>query len=142
MSEVLVPYSGEIVNLGDPPECLRLLAEIRDLEGKLRDVKGALTEALSQEFSRQGTKTLAIDGVKAELRGGTEIVWDIEILERLRDLGLPEERMDELVKAEVTYRVNTAVAKQLAAANPDYAAVIERAKTLIPKAQYVSIKSG
>lgn len=142
MSEVLVPYSGQIVNLGDPPECLKLLAEIRELEGKLRDVKGALTEALAQEFSRQGKKTLEVNGIKAELRGGTEIVWDVEVLEQLRDLGLPDERMNELVKVEVTYRVNAAVAKQLAAANRDYAEIIQRAKSEIPKAQYVSIKSG
>lgn len=124
------------------PECLRVLTRIRELERELREAKSLLTDELSLEFSRQGKKTLEFNGVKAELRGGTEIVWDIETLEQLRDLGLPEERMDELVKAEVTYKVNTAVAKQLAAANSDYAAVIASAKTEIPKAQYVSIKSG
>lgn len=142
MSEVLVPYSGQVVDLSDPPECLKLLAEIRELEGKLRDVKGALTEALAGEFSRQGTKTIELNGVKAVLGPDSEIVWDIETLQELRELGLPEERMDALVSTEISYKVNAAVAKQLAGANPAYGDVIERAKNRIPKTPYVSIKRG
>lgn len=140
MSEVLVPYSGQIVSLDDPPECLKLLAEIRELEGKLRDVKGALTEALGHEFSRQGTKTIEMNGVKAVLGPDSEIVWDVEVLEELRELGLPEERMNALVTTEVTYKVNANVAKQLAGANQAYGEVIERAKSRIPKTPYVSIR--
>lgn len=117
-----------------------MLTEIRDLESQLREVKSELTAALTAEFSRQGTRTLEIGGIKAELHGGTQIVWDVEILGELRTLGLPEERMDALVTAEITYKVNTNVAKQLASANPLYASVIERAKSTIPKASYVTIK--
>lgn len=83
---------------------------------------------------------MEVGGFKAELRGGSEIVWDVEILGELRALGLPEERMDALVTAEITYKVNSNVAKQLSAANPQYAEVIERAKTMIPKSSYVTIK--
>jgi hypothetical protein len=137
---LVVPQTGELLSLDDAAGCLRVLTEIRDLETKLREAKAELTTALSAEFSRQGTKTLEIGGVKAELRGGTEVVWDIEVLGELRNLGLPEERMDALVTAEVTYRVNANVAKQLASVNPLYASVIERAKSTIPKASYVSIK--
>lgn len=140
--ELVVPTTGEIVNLDDPAGCLRVLTEIRELEAKLRDAKGALTEALAAEFSRLGTKTIELDGVKAELRGGSEVVWDVEVLERLRDLGLPDERMSALVTTEVTYRVNASVAKQIAAANEQYAEVIERAKSVIPKAAYVTVKRG
>ena len=66
-NEALVPYSGEVVNLDDPPACLKLLVEIRDLEGKLRGLKDDLSEALKLEFSRQGTKTLEMNGIKATL---------------------------------------------------------------------------
>ncbi len=144
MSEfsLVVPHTGQIVDLDDPPACLQLLSEIRDLESRLKEVKADLTTALSAEFSRQGTKTMEMGGLKAELRGGSEIVWDVEVLEELRALGLPEDRMTALVTAEVTYRVNTSVAKQLAAANPSYADVIERARTTVPKASYVTVKKG
>lgn len=138
----IVPYSGEIVNLDDPPACLKLLVEIRELEGKLRDLKDDLTEAVKVEFSRQGKKTLEINGIKATLGADTEIVWDVGILDELRDLGLPEERMDELITAEVKYTVNGAVAKQLAAANPAYAEVVERAKSRVPKKTYIGAKRG
>lgn len=140
--ELVVPTTGEVISLDDPSGCLRALTEIRDLEAKLRDAKGALTEALSAEFSRLGTKTIELDGVKVELKGGSETVWDVEVLERLRDLGLPDERMAALVTTEITYKVNASVAKQIAAANEQYAEVIERAKSTIPKASYITIKRG
>lgn len=142
MSEVLVPYSGEIVKLDDPPGCLKLLSEIRELEGRLRDVKADLTAALTEEFMRQGTKTLELGGIKATLGPDNEIVWDVEVLEELRDLGLPDERMGALVTTEISFKVNAAVAKQLAGANPAYAEVIERAKSRLPKTAYVSVKRG
>lgn len=119
-----------------------MLTDIREMESKLREAKGALTEALAAEFSRQGTKTLELNGIKATLGADSEIVWDIEVLGELRNLGLPEERMDQLVTAEVTYKVNGSVAKQVAAANPAYAEVIERAKGRVPRTPYVSIRRG
>lgn len=144
MSELglIVPTSGEVIDLEDPHACLRVLTEIRDLESKLREAKGALTEALAAEFSRQGTKTLELGGVKAVLGPDSEVVWDIEVLGELRSLGLPEERMDALITTEISYKVNASVAKQLAGANPAYADVIERAKSRVPKTPYVSIKRG
>jgi len=137
----IVPYSGEIVNLDDPQACLKLLVEIRELEEKLRELKDDLTDALKYEFTRQGKKTLEMQGIKATLGADSEIVWDVGILDELRSAGLPEERMDELVTAEVGYRVNANVAKQLAM-NPLYAEVIERAKSRVPKKPYVGAKRG
>jgi hypothetical protein len=141
-SQAIVPYSGEIISLDDPPACLKMLVEIRELEGQLKDLKSDLSDALKLEFSRQGTKTLDINGIKATLGADSEIVWDVGILDELRDLGLPEARMDALVTAEVRYTVNASVAKQLAGANPQYAEVIERAKSRVPKKAYVGVKRG
>jgi hypothetical protein len=140
--ELIVPTTGELLSLDDAAGCLRVLTEIRDLEAKLREAKAELTTALAAEFSRQGTKTLEMNGVKAELRGGSEVVWDIEVLEELRDLGLPEERMDALITTEVTYRVNASEAKRIAAANVAYSEVVERARRVIPKPAYVAVKTG
>lgn len=142
MSELVVPVSGELISFDDPGACLRVLNEIRDLESRLREAKADLTSALTAEFSRQGTKTLEINGLKAELRGGTEVVWDIAVLEELRELGLPEERMDALIKTEITYKVDASQAKRIAAANEQYAEVVARARQVIPKASYVTIKGA
>lgn len=139
--ELVVPYTGEVIDLEDAEGCLRILTEIRELESRLREAKAQLTEALSQEFVRQGTKTLELNGIKAELRGGSEILWDIEILEELRDLGLPEERMDALITAEITHKVNANVAKQLASANEAYKAVVDRARKTVPKSSYIAVKT-
>lgn len=136
------PRTGEIIDLEDPPTCLRVLADIRELESRLREAKAMLTDVLAVEFSRVGTKTLELGGVKATLGPDSEIVWDVGVLQELQALGLPEERMNELVTAEITYKVNANVAKQIAAANTEYAEVIERAKQRIPKTPYVSIKRG
>lgn len=136
-----MPVTGELLSLDDTAGCLRVLTEIRDLESRLREAKAELTGALSVEFQRQGTRTLEINGIKAELRGGSEIVWDIDVLQELAGLGLPEERMGALISTEISYKVNASVAKQLASVNESYSEVINRAKTTIPKASYVSVKS-
>ncbi len=138
----IVPYSGEVVSFEDPPACLKLLVEIRELEGQLRDLKDSLTDALKYEFSRQGTKTLELNGIKATLGADTEVVWDVGVLYELRDHGLPEERMNDLITEEIQYKVNASVAKQLAAANPTYAEVVERAQSRVPKKAYVGVKRG
>lgn len=138
----IVPYSGEIVNFEDPPACLKLLVEIRELESQLRELKDGLTDALKYEFSRQGIKTLELNGIKATLGAESEIVWDVGVLYELRDHGLPEERMNDLITEEITYKVNGSVAKQIAAANAAYAAVIERAQSRVPKKAYVGAKRG
>ena len=140
--ELIVPTTGEVISSDDPAGCLRVLSEVRELEARLKELKGALTEALAAEFTRQGSKTLELSGIKAELRGGSEIVWDVEILEELRALGLPDERMAALVTTEITYKVNAFVAKQLASVNEEYAEVLSRAQTKIPKASYVIVKKG
>ena len=138
--QLVVPVTGELLDLSDADKCVSVLTEIRDLENQLREAKATLTEALAAEFARRGTKTFESNGMKASLSGGSEVIWDIEVLDELRDLGLPEDRMDALVTTEVTHRVNSNVAKQIASANPAYAEVVERAKSTIPKASYVTIK--
>lgn len=139
---LVVPTTGEVVSRDDPAGCLRVLSEIRDLESRLKELKGALTQAIAEEFKRQGSKTIDLGEIRAELRGGSEVVWDVEILEELRAAGLPDARMDALVTTEVTYKVNARLAKQIAAANEEYAEIIERAQTTIPKSVYVVVKKG
>jgi len=49
---------------------------------------------------------------------------------KLLDAGLPEARYDALVKQEITHKVNANEAKRIGGTNPQYAEIIERAKTL------------
>lgn len=140
--ELVVPGTGELITLEDAAACARALGSIRELEEKLKEVKAELTFALTQEFRRQGLKTMEFGSIKAELRGGSGVAWDIEILEELRDLGLPEERFNDLVKAEVTYKVSATEAKRIASSNENYKEVIERARQEFIKPTYITLKGG
>lgn len=92
------------------------------------------------ESKRQGSKTLYLDGVKVEVRGGSETVWDVQMLEEgLRYAGLPEDRLREVIKEEVTYSVNAREAKRVAGANEDYASVVRLSQTQVEKNPYVVV---
>lgn len=138
-STLVVPFTGEIVSRQDPEHCARVLYEIRDLEQRVRDLKDALKQALLEESQRAGTKTLHYPGLDAVISTPVVTHWDTEILLELLEAGLPEERYNDLVTTEVSYKVNGLVAKSVSASNPTYGSIIERAKTKVPRATSVSV---
>lgn len=140
--ELVVPTTGEIVNLDDPQSVVSALTEIRDLESRLREIKGVLTDAIVAESRRRGTRTLLLpDGRKAEVKGGEDVEWACEALEaRLRALGMPEEDIREIVVEEITYRVDPVRAKRAAGANPDYAEAVEASREVRERRPSVSIR--
>ncbi len=143
IQHVLNPVTGELIPASDVNGVAEAVKGLRQLNAQIRDAIADATVILVEESRRQGTKTLALQDVTVEIRGGTETVWDIETLQHQMDsLGLPAERMDALIKTEITYKVDARVAKQLAGANEDYAAVLESAKTTFEKPYYVRVKEG
>lgn len=139
---VASPLTGEIISLEDPVAVGKALRELRAYTDQAREVRRLLIDALVEHARRAGTKTLRLDGLDRPLvvRGGpaSEIVWDVEILRSLLDMGLPPARFNELVSETVSYSVNANVAKSIAAANEDYARVIEAAQTRVDKPWQVS----
>lgn len=140
--EIVVPGVGELVNLNDYQSCATALDGIRDLESKLREIKGLLSSAIQAEATRQGVKTLELaDGRKAVLSGGTEYEYDADLLAaELAVAGMPQERIAEIVVPTVTYRVSAVKAKQAAAANPVYADVIEACRREVVTPVRVSLR--
>jgi len=136
---LVVPFTGEIVSRQDPEHCARVLFEIRDLEQKVRDLKDSLKQALLEESQRVGTKTLHYPGLDAVISTPVVTHWDTEILLELLDAGLPEERYNDLVTMEVSYKVNGLVAKSIGASNPIYGDIVDRAKTKVPRATSVAV---
>lgn len=134
--------TGEVVRWEDPLDCTDALEAVRDYERTLRELKAELTRHLVEEAQRQGVKTLDLgDGRKVEIRGGAETVYDAEQLEAaLRDAGMPEERIREVVVETVAYKVDARKAKAAASANPAYADAVEAARTVQEKPHAVSIK--
>lgn len=138
--DLTLPHSGEVISLQDAAACGKALAEVRSLEARIREAKGMLTAAIVAESQRQGTKTLRSEGLKLEVRGGRETVWDVDALEtELLALGLPQDRVNDLIKTEVTFKVNARVAKEIAGANAEYAAVISAAQTEVEKTPYIVV---
>jgi hypothetical protein len=140
-TDIAVIPTGEVVDLNDARACAIALDEIREIERQLREAKSLLTSAVALECQRQGTKTLHLDGgVTVELSGGTRVEYDIAALEKLRDLGLPEDRFTALVVPTVTYKVNAAEAKRIAGANSEYAQVINGARRVVDMPTRATVK--
>ena len=140
--ELVVPVTGEIVDLSNETQCAQALAALRDAESQIREIKAVLTAAIVERAKLLGTQTLTLEnGMKAVLKGGTETIYDATEIERqLRVLGMPEERIREIVIEEVSYKVSAKEAKRAAAANDEYAAVVNSAKQTIEKPHYISIQ--
>lgn len=125
-TELAIPATGELVNLDDPRQVAFALDGVRDLERQLRSIKAELTRALVYESEKVGSKTIHMPGVTAVVKSGPELVYDgIAILEGLRAAGMPDDRINDIVKETVSYKVDAVKAKHAAGANPRYAAVIE-----------------
>jgi hypothetical protein len=131
--------TGELVE-ATPGNAAELLFAARELRAKMMGLVKDCEAVLIDESRRQGTKTLHLPAGTAEITGGSALEWDLGTLIDLLELGLPEERYAELVVATTTYKVDARVAKQLEAANPAYAEVIQRARSTVEKPWRVSVK--
>lgn len=139
-TELVLVTTGELIDLSNTRQVVDALEHIRRLEYELRETKKALTDAVAEECQKQGTKTLHLGDVSAELTGGSKVEWDMDRLAHLKDLGLPDDRWNALVTIEQTYKVNAAEAKRIAAANTAYANVIETARQVVPASYRVSVR--
>ena len=128
--ELAIPGIASLVNIEVPEEVARALHDIRNLESQLRDAKRDLVSILETHATNRGTRTMHLAGVDVVLTSKRDVVWDIEALEsKLRRAGLPEERLNELIKETVSRSVNANVAKSVAGANPKYARIIKACRS-------------
>lgn len=139
--ELLHPVTGELLpaTAGNAAE---LWLAARALQSRARMLMTDCATVLAEESRRQGTKTLHLPAGTAQISGGPGggLDWNMEVLERLLEAGLPEDRYNDLVVTTVTYKVDARVAKQLEAANPDYAEVIDQARLRPDVSWRVSVK--
>lgn len=139
----LVPQLGTLVSLSAAGQVAQALSDVRDLEAQLRDAKRILTDALVSEAVARGTKTIHLDNVTVEIRGGSEVVWDVQDLEAgLLSAGAPQSLVDEIISTEITYKVDARRASRAAGANPVYAEVVERARNEVEKPHSVVLRKG
>jgi len=138
---VVLPFVGTIVDLREPVEVAEALTHVREVKRQLDELRALLEGVLRLEGQRQGTKTLHLGPLVAVISGGTRPEYDPDLLIRgLEAAGLPEERIWAAVKQVVEYKPDQRVLRQLAAANPDYAAAIDRAKRTVETPWRVQVK--
>lgn len=140
--ELVLPGTGELVNLDDAGQVARALSSLRDWKRHADEARAVLEAALVAESARQGTKTLHLGAMTASVSADTELAWDVTVLIGLLAAGLPSERYTDLVTETVSYKINASVAKQIAGANPAYAAIIDAAQSRVPKRQYVRVEGA
>jgi hypothetical protein len=130
---IVLPASGVLVNLESEKEVAIAFRDLRELKTAISQAERRLKEALLERSHVLATKTFHIEGVgKVELRGSERVEYDAkEVEDGLRALGCPEEVIREIVVETVTYKVDGNRARRAAAANPEYARVIENARTVV-----------
>lgn len=140
-TELVIP-NGEIIPLDDPAKVAKAILTLRDLEYQIRQAKEELTQTLVQHSMEIGNKTITLaGGGQATIKGGSETIYDAEeIMADLREAGMSEERISEIVTETVTYKVKAVEAKRAAAANPEYARAIEEWTHIVPRRVTVEIK--
>lgn len=139
-AEIMLPDSGEIVALDDPAACAKALAALREFKRRVDGARADLEAALVHHAQHAGTKTLHLDGATVKVAGGEAVEWDVTVLLGLLDAGLPAERYAQLVREEVTYKVDARVAKSVeAAGNPEYARIIASARRTVSRPWRVTV---
>lgn len=139
---VLVLPTGEIVDAQDPAACAIALDELRQLESRIKEMKTMLADAIDAYATAAGKgKTLHLEGVQVTLSNDKKLLWDAQQLEQdLREAGMGEERIREIILEEVSYKVSANEAKKAASVNPDYARAVEAARTEVTQRPSVSVK--
>jgi hypothetical protein len=132
-----------VIDLTRPVEVAGALQDVREVKRQLDELRALLEGVLRLEALRQGTKTLHLGPLDAVISGGERSEFDAELLtERLRDAGLPEERIAEAVVQTVSYKVDQRVLRQLAAANPAYRTAVDKSRTVVDTPWRVSVKGA
>lgn len=143
--EVCVPGTGVLLDLTNPADVAEALRDVRAVKVQINEFVSFLSGVLRLESMRQGTGTLHLGSLDVVVSSDETTVYDLELLtELLRDAGLPEERIGEAVveTVSVSYKENRSVLRQLAGANPDYAAAIELAQRKVQKPISVTVKGA
>lgn len=138
---LVLPTTGEVVNLDDESSCALALEQLRQAEQVLGDMKRQLVEAIVARSELLGSRTLDVrGGKKAIVKTSPTVQYDAEEIELgLRAAGMPEDRIRQIVKEEISYRVAATEAKKAAGANAAYREVIERHSREVESRPTVSV---
>ncbi len=138
--EIALP-DGQLLNLSDIPAVARTYDDLQRLKAMIREAEGTLKEVLIKHSGDLGQKTFSVEGAKVEVKGGNETRYDAQGLKRaFKEAGMPEDRIKEIVRETIEYKVAAVEAKRAARANEKYAEIIEQHSTVEKKTPSVSVK--
>lgn len=132
---------GTVVDLSNPEEVAIAYDDLRRLKTMLAEAEAKLKEALVTHSAAVGKKSFDLPGVaKVEIKGGTETKWNEQGLKQaLKEAGCPPERISEIIRETIEYKVMAVEARRAAKANPVYAEAIEQNSTIQEKAPSVVV---
>jgi hypothetical protein len=121
---------GEI-DLSDAVACAVLLDDVRQLEAQLGNAKMRLTAAIIEQAKIDGVTSYDLPKrLKAEVRSGSRKSIAGDVLEaKLREAGMSDKRIAEIVTEVVSYKVDAREAKKAAGVNEAYAKALNEAST-------------
>lgn len=140
--QIILPLSGEVVLASDPQQVARALDHMREIKRMSEDAARALSLAFAELSKQRGSQTIALEGgASAVISSGEQTVYDpVPLMEALREAGMPEDILSELIVETVEYKVDAVRVKQAARANPAYAAAVNEHSRVEEKARYVTLK--
>lgn len=119
----------------------RVLDAVSRARDRLSLIHAEAVDVVRAVSREQGKKTFHVGDLDVVLSGGPSIEYDpLALREALAAAECPEERIDAVVKEEITYKVDRAVLKQLTGANEDYKAAAELAERPVEKKWSASTK--
>ena len=119
----------------------KVLHSARALKAHINGIVEETTRFLVHQSEHQGTKTLHEGDETVTITGGPGVDYDATVLmDNLRRAGCPESRIEKAVVIQVSYKVDRAVLRQLAAANPEYRDAIEKAEHEVERPYRASLK--
>lgn len=129
-SMAVVPATGEVVDLSNPAEVARALEAVETIAAQAAEAKRMLNDALVRYSTDVAVaRTFTVPGVgKFERTGGPKTEYDRpdEIRRELLALGIPAERVAEIVVETVDRKVNGTEANKAAKASPAVEEVLAR----------------
>jgi hypothetical protein len=140
---LVVPGTSEVVDLSDPVAAAMALDALREFENAvLAPAKRLLTDAVLSHYRLTGERTLELPNrLKAEVKAGTRTIVDPDLLEtRLREAGMPDERIEQLITTTQERKVDLRKAKSAATANEAYKTALEAASTTYQETPSVTIR--
>ena len=124
---ILAWGTGEIVDLREPAEVAKAFDQLAEHKRQIENLRRVLVALLRAESLKQAKKTMRLGGFEVVLTGGEQVEYDTPLLmEDLEAAGLSRDRLHDAFQVTMTWKTNTNVIKQIARANPEYRAIIER----------------